>query len=417
MYEAPSRLARRLNLFDAVILGLGSMIGAGIFSAVGPAAKAAGSGLLFGLVLAGGVAFLNATTMTQLASVYPESGGAYVYGRKLLGPAWGFMAGWSFVAGKLASCTAMALTFAHHAFPQNPKVAATAAALCMMGVNLLGVRKTATVTKLILAAVLGCIGLVLIASYAGGGVDTSRLGNWTQTGSVMGILQSAGMLFFAFAGYARIATLGEEVIEPQRTIPRAMIMALTFALIIYALVMMGSVLTVSMDRLAQSQTPLVHAVESGRFSSWVPAVRVGGALASLGVLLSLMAGVSRTVFAMSANQDLPRYFARVHSVFKVPYRAEWLVGFFTLAAIQLLDLRTAIGLSSFAVLIYYAIANLACLRLNAAQRRWPMALAGAGFIACILISLSLPAVSVFSGLSILLVGFALFSLKVKLASK
>src|SRR3989338_732403 len=172
----PSRLARRLHTADAVIIGLGSMVGAGIFAAAGPAADAAGSGLLIGVVIAGGLSYLNATTMAQLAAVYPESGGTYVYGRERLGPFWGFLAGWGFVIGKLASCTAMALTFAFYAAPSYSRPIAVGSVLLMTLVNYMGVRKTAFATKVLVAIVLASLFIVVSASLGGGAVAPSRLG-------------------------------------------------------------------------------------------------------------------------------------------------------------------------------------------------------------------------------------------------
>jgi APA family basic amino acid/polyamine antiporter len=127
-----SRLARRLGLGDAVVIGLGSMIGAGVFAAFAPAAEAAGSGLLLGLALAAAVAYANALSSAQLAALYPLSGGAYIYGCERLGHFWGFLAGWAFVVGKTASCAAMALTFGAYAAPSFARWLAVAAWWCWL---------------------------------------------------------------------------------------------------------------------------------------------------------------------------------------------------------------------------------------------------------------------------------------------
>ena len=231
---APSRLDRRLGTGDAVVIGLGSMIGAGIFAAVGPAARAAGTSLLIALVIAGAVAYCNATSSAQLAALYPESGGTYVYGRKRLGAFWGFLAGWGFVIGKLASCAAMALTFAYYAAPSFARPLAVAAVVALTAVNYLGVGKTAFVTRMIVALVLACLAVVVVAALLGGQSDVTRLRSITAA-SPYAVLQAAGLLFFAFAGYARIATLGEEIAEPQRTIPRAIPLARGNTQLVYAL--------------------------------------------------------------------------------------------------------------------------------------------------------------------------------------
>ncbi len=403
--SAPTRLARRLGMFDAVVIGLGSMIGAGVFSAFGPAARAAGSGLLVGLALAAIVAYCNATSSAQLAALYPESGGTYVYGRKRLGPFWGFLAGWAFVIGKLASCAAMAMTFGSYAWPLLTKPLAVAAVVALTTVNYFGVQRTATLTRWIVAFVLAALAIVVAAVWFGGATHRNGLTSLSGAG-FYGILQSAGLLFFAFAGYARIATLGEEVIEPQRTIPRAIPIALGIALLVYAIVAISALAGVGAEALASSSTPLTTAIERGRLSWLSPAVRAGATIASLGVLLSLIAGLSRTAFAMASNGDLPRYLSAVHARYRVPHRAEIIVGVVVAGIAALADLRSVIGFSSFTVLIYYAVANAAAWTLGADERRWPRAIAGVGILGCLALALTLPLASVVGG-SLLLGGGSL----------
>lgn len=405
-----TRLARRLNTKDAVILGLGSMIGAGIFAAAGPATAAAGTGILIGVLIAGFIAYLNATTMAQLAALYPESGGTYVYGRKQLGRVWGFLAGWGFVIGKLASCTAMALTFAFYAAPNYAKPLAIASVLLLTLVNYLGVKKTAFVTKVLVSIVLLSLAIVAFAALGGGAADTSRLSGWMDRGGIAGILQSAGIMFFAFAGYARIATLGEEVISPKTTIPRAILIALGITLIIYISVITITVLCVDIGNLAYAKAPLVLAVESGTYSYLAPVVRIGACFASLGVLLSLMAGISRTTFAMAANRDIPHWFSAVHPTHKVPHRAELAVGLIIASVVGVADLRSAIGFSSFAILVYYAIANIASWTLKPEQRRFPRWMCAAGAVSCAIVAFSLPLISVIGGILLFGLGLLIYFL-------
>ena len=304
--EPRTRLARRLGLGDAIVIGLGSMIGAGVFAAFGPAAQAAGSGLLVGLGLAAVVACANALSSAELAALHPQSGGTYVYGRERLGIFWGFLAGWAFVVGKTASCAAMALTFGAYAAPSLARPLAIGAVVALVGFNYLGIDKTANATRAIVALVLASLALVVVASLFGGEADAGRLAPLFGTGGVHGILQAGGILFFAFAGYARIATLGEEVRDPARVIPRAIPLALAITLVVYAVVAISVLAAVGADALADSTSPLATAVAAGSLSGLEPAVRVGAAVASLGVLLSLLAGMSRTTFAMAGNRELPR---------------------------------------------------------------------------------------------------------------
>src|SRR4051794_28069504 len=295
------------------------MLGAGVFDAFSPAAAAAGPGLLLGLLVAAGVAYCNATSSARLAARYPESGGTYVYGRERLGPFWGYLAGWSFVVGKTASCAAMALTFAAYATPGHGRASAVVGVVALTALGARGVQKSAWATRVIVAVVLCVLALVVVGCFAGGAAGNPRLGGGT---SVHGVLQAAGLLFFAFAGYARIATLGEEVRNPARTIPRAIALALAITVAVYGLVAVAALSVLGPAGLAASSAPLRSAVTAGGLDWIGPVVRVGGAVAALGSLLALLLGVSRTTFAMARDRYLPRGLAAVHPRFGVPYRAE-----------------------------------------------------------------------------------------------
>ena len=402
---APStRLARRLGLADAVTVGLGAMVGAGVFAAIGPAAGAAGGGLLIGLALAAVVALCNASSSARLAARYPESGGTYVYGRERLGDVWGYLAGWGFVVGKTASCAAMALTFGAYAAPSWPRPVAVAAVLSLTALNTRGVHKTARLTRVLVAIVLVSLATMVAASLIGADASASRVGP-VLAGGWAGILESAGLLFFAFAGYARIATLGEEVIDPVRTIPRAIAVALGITLVVYAAVASAALAAVGPAALAASATPLATAVQAGSLAWLSPAVRLGGTVASLGVLLSLLVGVSRTTFAMAARGDLPAWLDRVHPLHQVPHRAELAVGALVVAVVTVADLRGAIGFSSFAVLTYYGVANTAAFTLPHRRRR-ERAVPVAGALGCGLLALTLPTASVAVGVGVLAMGLA-----------
>jgi APA family basic amino acid/polyamine antiporter len=401
-----TRLARRLGTGDAVVIGLGSMIGAGVFSAFAPAAAAAGTALLIGLALAAGVAYCNAVASAQLAAQYPTSGGTYVYGRERLGEWWGFLAGWGFVVGKTASCAAMALTFASYAVPGSTwahRLAAVLAVAALTAANCRGITRTAGLARVLVAGSLLALLVVVGAILASGGTDGSNLTGSPAHG-VYGVLQSAGLLFFAFAGYARVATLGEEVRDPERTIPRAIPLALGITVVVYAAVGLTALLAAGPAVLAASSTPLATAAKAVGATWSVPVVRVGAAIASLGALLALIAGIGRTSLAMARNGDLPRRLAAVDPVHRVPARAELAVGAVVCLLVLTTDLRGAIGFSSFGVLTYYAIANASAYTQPPERRRWPRALNVVGVLACATLVVTLPVSAVIAGTVVLAVG-------------
>jgi basic amino acid/polyamine antiporter, APA family len=396
-------LARRLTTTDAVVIGLGAMIGAGVFAAPGPAAAAAGTWLLAGLGLAAVVAYANATSSAQLAALYPEAGGTYVYARERLGDYWGFLAGWSFVVGKTASLAAMALTFGSYVAEDLARPLGIGAVVAMTVVNYRGVEKTARLTRIIVALILVALAAVVTASLTGG---QAGVGNLTGDlpGGVWGVLQSGGLLFFAFAGYARLATLGEEVQDPQVTIPRAIPIALGIVVAVYTIVLGAVLLAVGPQTMSDSAAPLAAAVGAGRWEALTPVVRVGAAIAAAGVLLSLLAGISRTTLSMARRRELPSFLDAVHPTYRTPYRAEVTTAAIVCAVVLVADLRGAIGFSSFAVLTYYALANASAWRLSGAERRWPRWLAGLGVGLCVLLAFTLPPIAVIGGLVLLTVG-------------
>jgi APA family basic amino acid/polyamine antiporter len=408
-------LARRLGTFDAVIIGVGSMLGAGVFAAFSPAAAVAGAGLLIGLAVAALVAYCNATASAQLAAEYPTSGGTYIYGRERLGPWSGFIAGWGFVIGKTASCAAMALTFAAYAAPPAwERPVAVAAVIILATVNYYGITRTAALTKIIVAIVLATLALVVTASLTATHATTSVRSWDLLAGGWYGILQSAGLLFFAFAGYARIATMGEEVRDPERTIPLAILTALTIAVSIYLLVGASIMIALGPIGVAATPAPLAAAVEVAGWGWADVPVRLGAAAAALGALLALIAGVGRTTLAMARHDDLPRWLAAVHERHQVPHHAELAVAGLVCVLILVTDLRGAIGFSSFGVLLYYLIANAAAFTQSSDRRRFPRILQIIGMAGCGTLAITLPVSAVVGGTAVFAVGLVYRALRVHL---
>jgi APA family basic amino acid/polyamine antiporter len=407
---AGTSLDRRLGVGDAVVIGLGSMVGAGVFAVWAPAAAAAGGALLLGLLVAAFVAYCNATASAQLAAAYPTSGGTYAYGRERLGEWWGFVAGWGFVVGKTASCAAMALTFATYAVPGPwwvQRLAAVGAVVALTAANHRGITRTATLTRILVTVTLVALAVVVTGILTGLATGAGPAADATDpAGGAYGVLQSAGLLFFAFAGYARIATLGEEVRDPARTIPRAVPIALGAALAVYAVVGVTALAAAGPERLAAAADPLAAAARAAGAGYLVPVVAVGAAVASLGALLALVAGIARTTLAMARNRDLPPWLAAVHPRFRVPHRAGLALAVLVSGIVLAADVREVIGFSSAGVLLYYAIANAAALTQPPADRRWPRWLHALGLLGCVVLVVTLPLGSLLAGAAVILAGVA-----------
>jgi len=403
------QLQRRLGVFDATSIGLGSMLGAGVFVVFAPAAGLAGNFLVLAVLVAGAVAYCNAVASAELAARYPASGGTYVYGRKRLGEWPGFLAGWGFVSGKTASCAAMALTFAHYVSPGYAVPVAIAAVVALTALNLFGITRTALLTRVLLCVVLATLVSVAAAAIVGphpAGVMSGGTAGAGGSGGIDGVLPAAGLMFFAFAGYARIATLGEEVRDPARTIPRAILAALAGAFVIYLALALLLQNHLSGGRLSATTAPLLDAVLNSRLAAGAPLVQAGAAAACLGALLALITGVGRTALAMARERDLPAPLARVGGKHTVPFVAELAVAAVVIFLLLTTDVMTVVGFSSFGVLIYYAVANAAAYTLPEHPAHGPKWLNVAGFFSCLMLAFTLPPASVLGMAAVLAAGAA-----------
>jgi len=384
------QLERRLGLGGAVAIGLGAMLGTGVFAAWTPAYRLAGSLLLVSLGIAAVVAGLNAWSTAALARMHPESGGAYAYGRARLGRAAGVLAGWAFVVGKVASAGAAALTIGAYVVPAYQRPIGLAAIALVLLLDLRGVTKTAAASAVISGIVIAVLLWLSIASQVGGAAPASSsidpVGPGRDAGGVLG---AAGLLFVAFAGYARIATLGEEVREPRRTLPRAIAIAFAVVVSVYLLVAV-SLLTVLPALPVQEWTgaPLETLARYAGDGPLTHAVRVAAVLAAGGALLSLLAGVGRTVFAMGRGGDAPAVMAAV-SGNGVPRRAQVVAAAGAAVVVLVGGIGVALGLSAVSILTYYGVAHLAALRLGTEEGRPPRIVPVAGLAGCAAVALSL----------------------------
>ncbi|ADX73181.1 amino acid transporter [Pseudarthrobacter phenanthrenivorans Sphe3] len=403
--SAHQQLQRRLGTFDATAIGLGSMLGAGVFVVFAPAAALAGQLLALSVVIAGAVAYCNAVASAALAARYPTSGGTYIYGREQLGQWPGFLAGWGFVTGKTASCAAMALTFGSYISPGYAVPVAIAAVVALTVVNLFGITRTALLTRILLCVVLATLVFVAVAAAMGPHPDPAAAGP-DGAASPAGVLPAAGLMFFAFAGYARIATLGEEVKDPARAIPRAILAALAGAFAIYLTLALLLLNHLPGGQLAATTTPLLDAVLQSRLEAGAPIVQAGAAAACLGALLALITGVGRTTLAMARERDLPGLLAKVGGRHTVPYAAELAVAAVVILLLLTTDVMTVVGFSSFGVLIYYAVANASAFTLDRHPGYAPRWLNAAGFLACLLLAFTLPPASVATMAAVLAAGVA-----------
>jgi len=410
----PPSLQRRLGTPDAVVLGLAAMLGTGVFAVWPVAAAAAGPWLLVAVVLAAVVASCNAASTADLAVAHPRSGGGYVYGRELLTPGAGRLAGVAFLVGKSASAAAAAGVFGAYVLPAQPLVTAVAVVVAVTALNVAGVRWTARGAWGLVGGTLAVLLVVVVVGLAGAGVATEMPVAATAgaapepvvSGGGLGVLTAAGLVFFAFAGYARIATLAEEVREPRRTLRRAVAIALGVTLVTYLLVAAALLAALGWERLAAEPSPLAAVVEASGAPALGVLVRVGAAVAASSALLSVLVGVSRTALAMARTGELPRGLAAIGRR-GTPWRADLAGGAVAVVVAVLAGPAAAIALSACSVLVYYAVVNAAALRLPRDLRAWPHWTSWAGLLLCVGLAALLPVQQVVVTAVALATGWAL----------
>lgn len=389
-------LARVLGPVRATGLGAGSMLGAGVFVALGPAVGRTGTFVVWAVLLAALVAALNATASARLAARHPQAGGTYVFARERLGPTWGHLAGWVFVVGKTASCAAMALAVGAHLAPDHATTLAVVAVVVLTLVDLAGARRSAdalTASAVLVVLVVGASTLLLL----GQGPADAEVAYAIDD---LAVPQAAALLFFAFAGYARLATLGEEVRDPARTIPRAVAVSFAVVTVLYVGAGMAVARTLSPDAAGRSDRALADAVDTLGHPALTALVAGTAVVAAGGALLSLLGGVSRVVLAMGRDRHLPAALA-AESGRGVPWAAQVCVGLVVVLALPLVDTVDAIAASSGCVLVYYALTNAAALPLGGRLLR-PLAVLG--LVGCLLLVASLPLSGVLWTVAVVVVG-------------
>lgn len=402
-------LRRTLGLVDAVAIGLGAIIGAGVFVAIGPAVDVAGSFALISMLIAGVVALFNSLSSAQLAAAYPVSGGTYAYGRQLINDATGFIAGWIFVIAAIAADSAIALTFSTYLdflFPAVPaRVIAVILVLAATALNLIGLQYSAKVNNVLSALKVGALALfIIIGAFF---FHAARL-HPAGPPSGSGILNAAAILFFAYTGYARIATLGEEVRDPERTIPQAILIALGISAALYVGALLIALGLIGARGLAASDAPLSAAAKATGLPAMLYIVSVGALLSTSTVLLTDLLGISRVVFAMARDNDLPRGLSAVDPRSGTPYRAVLVTGVVTALLTAFLPLRSLVEAGSFGLLVYYGITNLAAYLLAEDKRRYRRIWAVMGFASCFLLALFLPWRTIELGLLVIAAGLVYF---------
>jgi APA family basic amino acid/polyamine antiporter len=398
MLQSPSQLKRQLGLWDTIFMGLGSMIGTGVFVGLGMGAGIAGPAVILAVAIAALVAVCNGLNSAQLAASHPVSGGTYEYGYRYLTPWLGFTAGWMFLLAKTASAATAALGFAGYflnVIGGSSEWLSVIALVTVGGMTLVvlkGIQRSSAVNTAIVAVTLSALLVFVIGGWAKAFLSdfqyfTPFFQGTNPTQSLQQVLHASALMFVAYTGYGRIATLGEEVRDPQQTIPQAMIVTMGLTMLLYMAVAIAGIATIGASGLQQAvQTqaaPLEVAARTFAMPGSAAVLTVGAMTAMLGVLLNLILGLSRVLLAMGRRRDMPPLVARLNPTQMTPSIAVMLVSSAIAGLVAIGTVKITWSFSAFTVLMYYAITNLAALQLPGEQQRYSRWFAWMGLFACL----------------------------------
>ena len=374
------KFKRTLTLKNSILLGLSSMIGAGLFFNISPTSKIASYSSILGLLFAGTVAYANASSSAQLARIYPQTGGTYLYAKNVLGNFPSLIAGYAFIIGKLISCVAVSLTLGNYLYPENPKIIALLFIFSVTLINYFGISKTVDIAKWFTYTIILIIIFYLISVTS----SENFLMNIpiTEGLSLKNLILSASIWFFAFTGYSRLATFGEEVNNPEKIIPKAILTGLGITLFIYVSTSYATLGIVSPSIIENSSTPLKVAFDLSRFSEFSYLIVIASTIATGSVLLALLPGISRVLVAMSRDKKIPDYFKIIHPKQNSAYISDIFGGLLVAAGVLTFDLLPAVKLSAIFILIYYSITNLCVIRLEKSERIFSVMISIYGLVFC-----------------------------------
>ena len=379
--------SRTLTLKSSIYLGLSSMIGAGLFNNIAPTAKISSYSAILGLLLASTLAIANASSSAQLSSLFPKTGGTYLYANEVLGKPYAIIAGLVFIIGKTISCIAIALTIGNYLSPMYGKEIGVVLCVLVFLLSFSGIHKTAEIAKWFVLIIFGLLLFYAVSILSTPNVNLSI--PIFESVSFDSILLSAGIWFFAFTGYSRLATFGEEIKNPKEIIPKAIFTGLGVTIFLYCGITWLTLSIISPEFIMNSNTPLLVAMDVSRFSEFSFLIVFASSIAMVSVFLALMPGISRIYVALSRDRVLPKAFSKIHKKFNSAYFSEGFVLITVIIGIYSFEVVESIKLSSFFILIYYTITNLCVVRLKKEDRLYSVVIALYGFMMCLLLALHL----------------------------
>ena len=439
MSAGDTELARDLGFLEAYTLGLGTMIGAGIFVLPGIVAEAAGPASMISFVIGGVVALLAALSLSELATGMPKAGGSYYYVNHALGSFFGTIVGWGMWAGLMFATAFYMLGFGQYLLNQPSTalgvvVAGLIMAALLVLLNYRGVKETGSFQNVVVIALLGLI--IAFVAFGLPQIDPELFTPFTAGEGWAAVGATAGTVFVTFIGFEVIATSAEEIKKPGRNLPLSMIAAVVTPTILYVLVMLVSTGVLPVPDLAASDVPVSDVARAtvGTLGTvtiagfTVEIAVIGGGLMTIGAILATISSANASIlsaarvnFAMGRDKVLTDWLNDIHERYRTPYRAILATGAVILALIfsqylfEFISIAFLADVAAFMFLITYALVHVAVVVLRRAEPegydpdfRIPTGLYPAvpilGLVACLGVMVQMPSAVQLTSLGIVVLG-------------
>ncbi|MGV8174989.1 MAG: APC family permease [Methanothrix sp.] len=362
--EREVQLRRTLGLFEITLSGIGTIVGAGIYTLIGEAAGLAGNAIWISFALSAVAAIFTGLSYAELASMFPRDSAEYEYASQAFGHLPAFIIGWLIILSGVIGAAVVSLGFAGYfeaLTGASPLPSALLLLALLSAITCVGIKQSARMT--IAFTSIGILGLVFIILLGAPYLCRTDLLEMSPLG-FSGIFQASALIFFAFLGFEEIVKLTEEAKDPEKNIPRGLILAISASIVLYIMVALSAVSVLGWERLSQSSAPFADIARSALGPNASLIISVMALFATANTALLMLLASSRIVFGMTRSGCMPRILAYVNSRTRTPLAATLFCMALAMAFVFLEDIAFVTNVSNFTVFVSFMVINAALIVLR-----------------------------------------------------
>jgi APA family basic amino acid/polyamine antiporter len=366
-----TKLKKELNLLEVTLAGVGIIVGVGIYVLIGQATALTGNSIWLAFAIGAIVAALTGLSYAELSSMFPKAGAETVYTEKTFGKTWAFVIGWMIIIGGSFSAATVTLGFASYFndfFGTSMLLVAIVLVCILSFVNFWGIKESAWIA--IAFTIIETLGLLIIIAiglpyFGKAGIDYLAMPN-----GIVGVLQAAVLVFFAYLGFESITRLSEETKNAEKVIPKAILWSIAISTILYILVAIAAVSVVGWEKLSGNPAPLALVARTAFGASAYTIMTFIALFAAANTALLMLVTDSRIIYGMAKSGLLPKQLAIVHKDRQTPLTAILVAMILALGAISIGDIALVANITNFTVFVTFITINLAVIWL---RYDWPNA--------------------------------------------